>query len=319
MTYKRLINITLLLVYALVILGGATRAFDAGTSCPDWPRCYGMWGPWPESVVPGGYVVNGIHYVWQQVALEWVHRLVAMIVGVGLIGMVGYSFMRPRREWLPLGVAMGLLVVQGALGGVTVLKANVPWSVSIHLGTAMLFFAALLWLRRVAAAGDKAKALNIPKPVKIYVWALAALVLLLMLVGGFVSSSYAGGVCGGLFNCGGQWWPHDLQQHSHMMHRYLALAVVVASGVYVSIAKRRAPVLKQAAVALHGMVWGQVVLGVLTLYSFALYPSFYELLSVAHLAWGTLVFVVAVGNILLMYYGTAGRAHGALPVKKRRK
>src|ERR1700761_158237 len=130
MTYQRVVNITLVLVYALVILGGATRAFDAGTSCPDWPHCYGVWWPWPESVVPGGYVLGERHFVWGQVALEWVHRLIAMIVGVSLMGMVGYSFMRPRREWLPLGVAVGLLVVQGALGGLTVLKANVPWSVS---------------------------------------------------------------------------------------------------------------------------------------------------------------------------------------------
>jgi hypothetical protein len=59
------------------------------------------------------------------------------------------------------------------------------------------------------------------------------------------------------------------------------------------------------------MVWGQVALGVLTLYSFSDYPWFYEALSIAHLGWGTLVFMVAVGNILYLYYGESGRAHGA--------
>jgi cytochrome c oxidase assembly protein subunit 15 len=324
MTYQRVVNVTLILVYMLVLLGGATRAFDAGTSCPDWPHCYGVWWPWPESVVPGGYVVGATHFVWPQVALEWVHRLVAMIVGVSVVGMVGYSFSRPRGEWLPLGAMTVLLAVQGLLGGLTVLKANVPWSVAIHLATAMLFFASLLWLRREVAAKGQKKPLQTSQFVRVFVWVLAGLILLLMTVGGYVSSSHSGGVCGGLLSCGGDWFPKDLQQHSHMMHRYLATLVVLLTGAYIGIAKRRAPGLKKAAVALHLMAWGQVALGVLTLYSFGDYPAFYEVLSVAHLGWGTLVFMVATGNILLMYYGTVGRAHArvqddALVVQKRSK
>jgi cytochrome c oxidase assembly protein subunit 15 len=310
-TYRRVVNVTLFLVYLLVLLGGATRVFDAGTSCPDWPHCYGVWWPWPESVVPGGYIYEGRHFIWFQVALEWVHRLTAMIVGVSVLGMIGYSFRRPKGEWLPLGAMTVLLAVQGLLGGLTVLKANAPWSVAVHLATAMLFFASMLWLRREVASKGVKTPPRAPDFVKFYVGALVALVWVLMTVGAFVSSSHAGGVCGGLFSCGGQWFPEDLQQHSHMLHRYLALAVVVLSGVYIGLAKRKAPALRRGAVALHLMVWGQVCLGILTLYSFSDYPTFYEALSIAHLGWGTLVFMIAVGNVLYLVYGESGRAHGA--------
>jgi cytochrome c oxidase assembly protein subunit 15 len=274
--------------------------------------------------VPGGYVVGNTHFFGWQVALEWTHRLLAGVVGASVVGLAGYSFMRPKREWLPLGVVVFLLIIQGLLGGLTVLRANVPWSVAIHLATAMLFFGSLLWLRRTVAAGEKIKPYQHVKGVKIFAWGLVALVLLLMSVGGFVSSSHAGGVCGGLFSCAGDWFPKDLQQHSHMMHRYLALALVLATGGYISVIKRLGDnLLRRAALVVHLMVWGQVALGVVTLYSFSDYPAFYELLSVAHLGWGTLVYMMVLGNVMLLYFGPAGRAHVMLSdapvVRKRRK
>jgi cytochrome c oxidase assembly protein subunit 15 len=310
MTYTRLLSLLLVLVYLLIILGGATRVFEAGVSCPDWPHCYGVWWPWPESAVPGGYVVNGMHFVWEQVALEWSHRGLAAIVGVLFVGLVGYSFMRPRREWLPLAVTMGLLAVQAGLGGLTVLAANVPWSVAVHLAVAMLVFGGLVWLRREAAGGGKPKPPKVPRNVRIFVVGLAALVWVLMSVGALVSSSHAGGICGGLASCGGAWWPADAAQDLHMLHRYLALAVLLVSGAYLGIAKRRAPALQPAARHLHLMVWGQVALGIATLYSFADYPQFYQPLSLAHLAWGTLVWLAALGNVMFLFYGKAGRFHG---------
>lgn len=316
MSYPRLISLALMLTYLLIIVGGATRVFDAGVSCPDWPHCYGALIPFPESSIPGGYFVGTTHFEWWQVALEWSHRTLASIVSLCLIVIV-FVALRTRRamplERKPLIAAVSLLILQIALGGLTVLKLNIHWSVVLHLGTAMLFFASLAWLRRSVASGGFREPISPPRITRIAVYAFALFVWATMLVGAFVSSSHSGGVCGGLFSCAGSWSPiwdaADLQQHSHMQHRIMACTTLILSIILLILAKRTAPQLRPSAIHGHVMVWGQVALGIATLYSFASYPEYYPLLSVAHLAWGTLVWLAAVGIILNLHFGKHGRFH----------
>ena len=315
-TFLRLLSATLLLTYLLIIVGGATRVFDAGISCPDWPHCYGYYIPFPESKIPGGYMVGTTHFTWWQVALEWSHRTLASIVGVALIAVIAFAIRNRttlEHAMLPLSTAIVLLVIQIGLGGLTVLKSNIHWSVMIHLGCAMLFFGALAWLRRAVASEGLREPVLAPCATKAVFYVFAALVFVTMLIGAFVSSSHGGGSCGGLFSCIGNWMPSpkvDLQQHVHMQHRFFATFTVIVSILMLILAKRTAPALRPSALHGHIMVWGQVVLGIATLYSFAEYPDFYYPLSIAHLAWGTLVWLAAVGIILNIHYGKHGRFHG---------
>lgn len=322
MSYRTLVNLTLVLTYLLIVVGAATRVWDAGLSCPDWPHCYGHWWPWPESRIIAdnglGYVVGNTHYQWWQVFLEWSHRSLAAVIGVLVLGLVAGAKLtrQPNALWAPLAAMAALLAVQISLGGLTVLKGNIHWSVAAHLGTAMLFFASLVWLRRRAAihaAGVVSAPLTLSRPVILAFGLFALLVWSTMMVGAMVSSSHAGGVCGGLFSCGGEWLPADWSQLWHMNHRYLALAVFGLSVLLMILAKRvpdHSATLRAIAKHLHLMVLGQVALGIATLYSFSHYPAGYEVLSLAHLAWGTLVFMAAVGALLTLRYGTAGRFHG---------
>jgi len=300
--YQFLTLATLSLTILLIIVGGATRVYDAGMSCPDWPHCYGLWWPWPESRVVEaghlqGYVVNGQHYAWWQVLLEWGHRGLAGIVGLGVVGLLVGSLWQPKKINAPLLLTTGLLAMQIKLGALTVWLSNIHWSVVLHLGTAMLFTMALFWLwwrQRVPVPATRVTAPKI-------LWALAlaapVLVWLTMLMGAAVSSSHSGGVCGGLFSCAGVWMPSpkvDVGQHIHMQHRLFALITFALSVALLVVAKRSqlAPV-RQAALQLHLMVLGQMLLGILTLYSFAYYPEFYYPLSIAHLGWGTLTLLAA--------------------------
>ncbi len=322
MSYRALVNLTLILTYLLIVVGAATRVFDAGLSCPDWPHCYGHWWPWPENRIiadnGAGYMVGLTHYQWWQVFLEWSHRGLAAIIGflvLGLLASAGFT-RRLRALRAPLAAMVLLLMLQIRLGGVTVLKGNIHWSVAGHPGTAMLFFPRLVWLRRLAAihaAGAAIAPLTSSRPIVSVFLVFAALVWCTMMVGAMVSSSHAGGICGGLFSCGGEWLPSDWSQLWHMKHRYLAAAVFALS-IGLMILAKRAPqgsqVLRPIARHLHLMVLGQAALGIATLYSFSNYPSWYELLSIAHLAWGTLVFMASVGALLTLRYGTAGRFHG---------
>ncbi|MGK7907925.1 MAG: heme A synthase [Synechococcus sp.] len=122
------------LTFFLMALGSATRVMNAGLSCPDWPLCYG-------ELVPR----NQMNL---QVFLEWFHRVVATTVGLSAIALVGssWSLRKSLPLWMPwasLG-ALGLVIFQGVLGGLTVTELLRFDIVTAHLGTGLLFFSLLL-------------------------------------------------------------------------------------------------------------------------------------------------------------------------------
>lgn len=143
-------------------------------------------------------------------------------------------------------------------------------------------------------------------------------VWLTMLMGAAVSSTHSGGVCGGLFSCAGVWMPSpkvDVGQHIHMQHRLFALLTFVLSVVLMVVAKRTAPHARAAALQVHGLVLGQVVLGILTLYSFGSFPEWYYLLSILHLGWGTVLWLGALNVGLEMRSYAAEAPQAPQPAK----
>lgn len=110
----------------LVVAGGLVTSNDAGLSVPDWPLSYGQLMP---------PMVGGVFY-------EHGHRMVATTVGILTIGLVLWLWRKERRRWLRrLGLAaLGAVIVQGVLGGLTVLYL-LPKPVSVsHACLAELFF-----------------------------------------------------------------------------------------------------------------------------------------------------------------------------------
>ncbi|WP_242041645.1 heme A synthase [Alkalinema sp. FACHB-956] len=122
----------------LMALGSATRVMNAGLSCPDWPLCYGTLLPSQQMNL--------------QVFLEWFHRLVASVIGFGIISVTAGTWWYRRSQpqdcprWLPWSMtfALGLVVFQGVLGGLTVTELLRFDIVTAHLGTGLLFFSTLL-------------------------------------------------------------------------------------------------------------------------------------------------------------------------------
>lgn len=124
---RLLVCATLLLVAA----GGMVTSTGSGLSVPDWPTTYGK----PMFSFPLSQMVGGIFY-------EHGHRLIATAVGLLTIGLVLLLWRFEPRPWVRrLGVvALGAVVLQGVLGGVTVLYF-LPAPISIgHAGLAQLFF-----------------------------------------------------------------------------------------------------------------------------------------------------------------------------------
>ena len=116
----------------LLLAGALVTSNDAGLAVPDWPLSFG-------SLMPP--MVGGIFY-------EHGHRMVATFVGMLTIGLAAWLWRSKQRRWMRrLGfAALGLVVVQGVLGGITVLF-YLPAAVSVaHAFTAQLFFATVVSL-----------------------------------------------------------------------------------------------------------------------------------------------------------------------------
>lgn len=289
------------------MLGGATRVFDAGMSCPDWPTCYGQWMPFP--------VDPTIEYSNFQVFLEWSHRLIASIVGFFVLAVMFYAFKarQDKAVWRVAVTGFILISIQVLLGGLTVHLSNINWSVALHLGTAMLFFGSMIALRRVASQ-TKRKQLKVSRKWQITLWLFTLFVFCTMLLGAMVSSSYAGGSCGGLLSCMGSWLPtEDFNQLLHMKHRYMAFATLALAVLLIIFGKRESDTVRKTAKGLKILVGIQVIIGITLLYSFQNYAQAYHALSVFHLAWGSLVFMACVGAMVKVYTGEEGNFHSGKP------
>lgn len=306
-TLPKWLALTMLLTYILIVVGAAVRVADAGMSCPDWPMCYGKAWPFPVSLEETGYTNL-------QVFLEWFHRLLASVVGVMiLIGSIWSFMVRKRHKMMPIFGVLSLLMLvsQVFLGMVTVNMSNENWTVALHLGNAMILFGLLVTWRRLAAlGGEKSESVDVNWKGKAVLWVITLSVFLTMLLGAMVSTSYAGGSCGGLFSCHGEWMPKgDLGQLLHMKHRYMALFTFLLIVAYFIKSCKGVPEVRKTAMGLKILVTVQVVIGIATLYSFSDFAGAYQALSVFHLAWGTLLFMACCGGLTKYHFGLGGSFH----------
>ena len=117
--------------FLLVVAGGMVTSTNSGLSVPDWPRTYGH----QMFAFPLSSMVGGIFY-------EHGHRLIASVVGMLTIGLCAWLWWAEPRRWVRwLGtLALAAVVLQGVLGGLTVLYL-LPDAISIsHAGLAQIFF-----------------------------------------------------------------------------------------------------------------------------------------------------------------------------------
>ena len=132
----------------LIVAGGLVTSTGSGLAVPDWPGTYGTF----MFAFPLSKMVGGIFY-------EHGHRLIASTVGMLTIGLaVWISRIEPRRWVRRLGwVALAAVVVQGLLGGITVLYfLPAPISIS-HAGLAQVFFVLVVSLTLFTSPGWRAR------------------------------------------------------------------------------------------------------------------------------------------------------------------
>ncbi len=287
--FRYLALVTVIATYGLIVLGGAVRATNSGTACPDWPLCHGQVIPPFET----------------KVLIEFSHRLAASIVGFMIMGTVFWIWRRHRANRLMLraGIAAGLLLVlQVLVGGATVNTETAATVVAIHLSIALALLATLILIAggafRLAqdetAAGIRwagpSGAIS-PLPV---LAALSALVLIIS--GAYVSQTGAGLAYpdwplfdGKLVSAGGK------LADIHYLHRVVAAAVgvlVLALAVQTLRRDRRRVIV--AAVTLAFAIYvAQVFVGASNIWLDLAMPVRILHLALASALWAVLVFTVA--------------------------
>jgi heme a synthase len=301
MTSLRNLSIaSLVLTYGLIILGGWVRATNSGLSCPDWPTCYGEW--W---LSPSDFAAMGdVGYSYFQVMLEWVHRLIAgVFLGPLILVIAVIAFFRrhvDRTGWhLALGICF-VLLIQAKIGGITVLDANSPWSVALHLGNALFLFTLLIYftIRLLPAHHFAAPEPGWWQPFLSGLWLV---VLGTMLTAAVTAKSGASLACYEWPACNGGWLPDlgDPQVRIHFLHRTLAALTGVGVLAFLVLAYNGDnPILRRLALAATALVVAQVTLGALVIV--LLVPVW---AAVAHQAIGVLLFAVVAAAL-----GTVWRA-----------
>ena len=139
---------------ALIVAGGLVTSTGSGLAVPDWPTSYGYF----MFSFPLSAMVGGVFY-------EHAHRLIASTVGGLTILLAAWIWGVDPRRWVKrlAFIASAAVVVQGILGGMTVLYF-LPAPVSIsHAGLAQIFFCLVVslalftspgWLRGYQDAGS---------------------------------------------------------------------------------------------------------------------------------------------------------------------
>ncbi len=132
--------IGLVLCLILISWGGVVTSIDAGLAVPDWPSSFGSFDP-----IATGYSdpQNPDAQWWHDgpILAEHGHRLIGALVGLWIVGLTIWTFIADSRRWVRLIAlsAVGLVLIQGTLGGLRVIWESLDLAI-VHAMGAQLFF-----------------------------------------------------------------------------------------------------------------------------------------------------------------------------------
>jgi cytochrome c oxidase assembly protein subunit 15 len=126
--------------FLLLFIGGLVTSHAAGLSVPDWPTSYG----WNMFTFPMKDWIGNIFY-------EHTHRLFASFVGFLILLQALLIQWKETRTWVKrlAWFALGCVVLQGVLGGLTVLFYLPPAISSAHAGLGQAVFCITLAITMV--------------------------------------------------------------------------------------------------------------------------------------------------------------------------
>jgi heme A synthase len=292
--------LTVLSVFALIVLGGVVRVTGSGLGCPDWPLCHGNILPPLEFTA----------------IIEYTHRLVASaIVGPLILVTCGTVWLVYRREkWLliPATLAVLLLIGQALLGGVTVLNELPGEIVAAHLALGEALLACLLLVLVVAYRGPLVFRSDVVEnsrpdwfPLLSFISAIG--VYLLILTGSLVTATGATAACVTWPLCQGQVFPEHLLPAIHMGHRFVAaiIGVLMLYTLHLGFRdQRRSLEVRLLSIGVAGLFAAQIIVGAVTIWLRFPVPLTALHLAMASAVWGTVAALAVLSFTQPRFVGT---------------
>jgi len=263
----------------LIFVGGMVKSTESGLAVPDWPLSWG-------SLFPP--MVGGVFY-------EHGHRMVAAFVGLLTVILAVWLQLLEKRRWVKvLGYcALGTVILQGVLGGLTVLFL-LPTLISVsHAVLAQTFFILTIILaysqsgERLRREDEEGEIVS-PKFRKIAI-GLFIFIFVQLVLGAFMRHTQSGLAIPDFPTMGGQWIPRfDEQMYFtindarfemnlnaitmgqvaiHFCHRLQALIILITSiilCIYSQKFLKSYKKIQNAVAVLFAIIIGQVLLGIMT-------------------------------------------------------
>jgi len=262
----------------LVCAGALVTSEDAALAVPDWPLSYG-------SITPP--MVGGI-------AFEHSHRVIAAILGLLVIALsivLWRKDERPAVRWLGVA-AVGGVILQGVLGGLTVLKLLHYGLPVMHACLGQIMFATLVaiavvtsrwWVSDLPQYEDKGS-----PPIHTVVILNAGAIFLQIALGAAFRHKYSPAT------------PHVV---------WAMGVLVVASWTAIQLRKRfsNSPEISRIRALLHGIVGVQLLLGIAALWTRMQSANDPQPLppviitTVVHTVFGAVLFATSILAVLLCY------------------
>jgi len=265
----------------LLCAGALVTSNDAALAVSDWPTSFGSFFP-PLRLLTGGALI------------EHTHRVLAAILGLWIITLAYLLWRYDERAWVKkIGYAtVAGVVVQGVLGGLTVLQLLHYWLPVMHACTGEIVFCLLV---SIAVLTSRWYTRDLPQyadanPPSVHSIAIANAFFVFMQV--LLGAGYR---------------HHYISYVPHVLNASVVfVSVVVTAGIM----KRRFAEVREFArlrMMLHALVGSQIVLGLLALWSRlttldAPQPMPVMItFTVIHTVVGAILFATSVAAVLVCY------------------
>jgi heme a synthase len=202
------------LVFAMIVVGGVTRLTHSGLSIVEWQPIVGTIPPLSDADWQAAFAKYQQTPEYRQVNhamtvaefkpifwLEYSHRLLGRAIGaVFLLPLLVFA----ARRRIPPGLGWKLAIIfvlgglQGAMGWYMVKSGLVDdprvsqFRLTAHLGLALMIFAAMFWIALSLVFPDRTVTTPAQHQARRFAVAVAALVFVMALTGGFVAGIRAG-------------------------------------------------------------------------------------------------------------------------------
>ncbi len=322
-----------LMVYAMILIGGATRLTDSGLSITEWAPVTGTLPPLSEAAWQGefdkyretaeyrfqnrGMSMAEFRYIYWW---EWGHRLFGRLIG--LVAVAGLALFAARR-WLGGGWGLRLLALialgglQGAVGwwmvasgiGETSRIDVAPYRLMTHFCLALLIIGLVVWYWLDLGRDDRGAG---PAAARWTACLLAGGVFVQMASGALVAGLDAGRTYTDWPLMAGELFPQGYvhaelglrslfegREATQFNHR--ALAYLLLAGSLAAAMAFRRTVLAQSFALFAGLVTLQAAWGVFTLVHAAPLP-----LALVHQGLGVVVFIAGIRLAWRASYSAAG-------------